>query len=223
LVTRDPNFDIPQEPEPCSQKFIDYRDKLLKSSKWPARKQVRLIECQQMGNMDWLTFIAQLISALAWPVTLIVIILVLRRPLTELFPLVRRLRFQGIELDFSREIQALVYEARGQLPRVHSVLNAEGPLRTQCIELAQVSPRTVVLESWIQLEKAAIDASRRHGLKLKSAELHSPLILGQALEESSFLEGNTPMIYHQLRNLRNAAAHASEFAFNPILLLNMQI
>jgi hypothetical protein len=33
------------------------------------------------------------------------------------------------------------------------------------------------------------------------------------LEQSGVLEGSTAGIYHQLRNLRNAAAHASDFAF----------
>ncbi len=165
--------------------------------------------------MDWLTFVAQLISALAWPVTLIVIILVLRKPLTGLFPLLQRLRFQGIELDFSQQVHALAFEAREQLPSVRGVLDAEEPLRDQWIELAHFSPRAVVLESWLQLEKAAIEASRRHELNLKSAEIRSPLVLGQALEEAGILEGNTPAIYHRLRNLRNAAVHASEFAFTP--------
>lgn len=44
-------------------------------------------------------------------------------------------------------------------------------------------------------------------------ELRSPLILGQALEEEGILDGETPVIYHQMRNLRNAAAHASDLAF----------
>ncbi len=165
--------------------------------------------------MDWLTFAAQLISALAWPVTVLLMILILRRPLTALFPLLQRLRFQGIELDFSRQVHALAFEARDQLPGVRGVLDADEPLRDQWVELAQFSPRAVVLEAWLYLEKAAIEASRRHGLKLKSADLRSPLVLGQALEEAGILEGNTATIYHRLRNLRNAAVHASEFAFTP--------
>ncbi len=165
--------------------------------------------------MDLLAFIAQMVSALAWPVTVLIIILILHRPLASLFPMLQRLRFQGIELDFSRQIHALAYEARSQLPHARGVLDEEAPLREQWIELARYSPRAVVLEAWIQLEKAAIEASRRHGLNLKTAELHSPLLLGQALEEAGVFEGNTSVIFHQLRNLRNAAAHASEFAFSP--------
>lgn len=165
--------------------------------------------------MDWLTFIAQLINALAWPITVLIIILILRRPLSELFPLVRSLRFQGIELDFGRQVQALANEAHSELTRLRGILDSGEAERAQWVEMAQVSPRAAVLESWIQLEKAAIEACRRHDLNLKSVELHSPIVLGKALEEAGILEGNTPMIYHQLRNLRNTAAHASEFSFTP--------
>ena len=64
-------------------------------------------------------------------------------------------------------------------------------------------------------KRQAIESARRNGLNLKSADQKSPLVLGQALEQAGVLEENTPAIYHQLRNLRNAAAHASEFAFTP--------
>lgn len=165
--------------------------------------------------MDWLTFITHIVASLAWPITVVVILLILRRPLLNLFPLLQRLRFQGLELDFSQRIQALAIEARGQLPPLRGVLDGEESLRDRWIELANLSPRAVVLESWLQLEKVAIEDSRRHGLKLSSAEVRSPLVLGQALEAAGILDINTVGIYHQLRNLRNAAAHASEFAFTP--------
>jgi hypothetical protein len=163
--------------------------------------------------MDLLTFIANVIGSLAWPVTAIIIFVILRRPLLNLFPLVQRLRFQGIELDFSRQIQALAAEAHNQLPPVRKTDEKGQPMRAHWVELAQLSPRAVVLEAWLELEKAAVQASRRHNLNLRSVELRSPLILGEALEEAGVLEGTTLGIYHQLRNLRNAAAHASEFAF----------
>jgi hypothetical protein len=165
--------------------------------------------------MDWLTFVASIIGSLAWPVTTLVIIAILYRPLINLFPSVQRLRFQGLELDFDRQVHALAFEARTLLPRARGVLDAEITLRAQWVELANFSPRAVVLEAWIQLEKAAIEASRRHGLNLKTAERNSPLLLGQALEEAGVFEGNTGVVFHQLRNLRNAAAHASEFSFTP--------
>jgi hypothetical protein len=165
--------------------------------------------------MDTLTFIAEIVKALAWPVTAILIFLILRRPLLNLFPLVQRLRFQGIELDFSRQVHALAAEAHNQLPAPPVAHRKGQPLRAHWVELAQLSPRAVVLEAWLHVEKAAVQASQRHTLNLRSVELRSPLILGEALEEAGILQDGPAGIYHQLRNLRNAAAHASEFAFTP--------
>jgi hypothetical protein len=165
--------------------------------------------------MDLPTFIVQIISALAWPVTVLIIFLILRRQLIALIPALQRFRFRDLELDFNRQVQELKSEVREQLEPLRGVLNGEEQIRTRWVELAQISPRAVVLEAWLQLEQAAIEAARRSGLNLKSAEMKSPLILGQALEETSILDDQTPAIYHQLRNLRNAAAHASDFAFTP--------
>lgn len=77
-----------------------------------------------MENMNWLTFIASLIGSLAWPITVIIIILILYRPLVSLFPMVQRLRFQGIELDFNRQVHTLAFEARTLLPRARGILDA---------------------------------------------------------------------------------------------------
>lgn len=36
--------------------------------------------------MDWLTFIAEIIKALAWPGAIVVLVLVLRKPIAGLIP-----------------------------------------------------------------------------------------------------------------------------------------
>lgn len=164
--------------------------------------------------MDWLTFFSNVINSLAWPITVIIIVLILRQPLSNLLQLIQHLRFQGLEVEFGQKMQALALEAQKLLPPVKGSLGSEKQLLEQKVELARVSPRAVVLESWLQLEQAAVDAIHRHGIELKSIELHSPLMLGKTLEEAGILDGSTPAIYHQLRNLRNAAAHASDFSFS---------
>lgn len=165
--------------------------------------------------MDSLTFIAEVIKAIAWPITVIIIFMVLRKPLAALFPLLQRLRFQGFEIDFTRQVEALALEVRSQLPPQTSLSADDTEKRKRLTELANLSPRAAVVEAWLEVENAAKEASRRRGLNLKSTEVRSPLVLGSALEEAGILDGNMPGIFHQLRNLRNAAAHASEFAFTP--------
>jgi hypothetical protein len=165
--------------------------------------------------MDWLTFWTEVIKALAWPVTVFAIFLILRRPLTRLIPYLQRLRFRDIELDFGKQVEELAAEFHRELPTQPALLEPSRQLREHWEKLAPLSPRAVVLEAWLHLEEAAIEASRRHGLKLTSRELRSPILLGHALEEAEIIDESKLEIFHRLRNLRNAAAHASEFEFDP--------
>jgi hypothetical protein len=158
--------------------------------------------------MDILTFVSEMAKALAWPVTVLLILLLIRRPLLEYIPFVRRLRYGDLELDFEREVVQLSAKASRALP------SSEGA-RPRLTQTAYISPRAAVLEAWLELEAVAMEASKRHGLALTSREMRSPLELGQALEKAGVLSGEKLEIYHRLRNLRNAAAHATHFAFDP--------
>jgi hypothetical protein len=165
--------------------------------------------------LDPLTFVAALVSALAWPVTILIIFIVLRRPLLELVPLLTRFRYGNIELDFGQRVREIASEIQKVLPPT----NGTGPigvgLSEYNIRLAQLSPRAVILEAWLQLEEAAVVAAKKHGLNLTSQETRSPLLLGQALEQAGILDEAKQKIFYRLRNLRNAATHASDFDFEP--------
>ncbi len=159
--------------------------------------------------MDALTFIVQMTQALAWPVAAIVLLLLLRRPLVRLLPLIQKLRYGPLELDFGRQIAELAVQAERELPAAGQADSEAEAARL--MSLAQVSPRAAVLEAWLQVEQAAMTLSQREGLALSSQELRTPLLLGQALEQAGSLDEAKMTIYHRLRNLRNAAAHAANF------------
>jgi hypothetical protein len=164
--------------------------------------------------MDWPTFVTELIKALAWPITVLIIIIVLRKPLANLLPTLQRLRYRDLEIEFGRQVQELSEDVKRELPAA-TAAGTDRPHVARLGELAQLSPRAVVLESWLDVEEAAIEATRRRGLNLAYRELRAPILLGQALEQSGILDESKAQIYHRLRILRNAAAHASEFAFEP--------
>jgi hypothetical protein len=102
--------------------------------------------------------------------------------------------------------------------RLLTLPSSEGA-RPSLTEVAYISPRAAVVEAWLDLEAAAMEASKRHNLNLTSKEIRSPLTLGKALEEAGILDDKKLEIYHRLRNLRNAAAHATNFAFDPELAI----
>jgi hypothetical protein len=160
--------------------------------------------------MDWLTFIAEMTKALAWPLIIVIVLVFLRKPLLELIPLLKYLRYKDLELDFGKQVNELAAE----FPQELSIKARDVQLDEHTIRLANLSPRAVILESWLRVEEAAIEASKRRGLKLTSREVKTPIVLGHALEEAGVLDKNKMEIYHRLRNLRNMAAHASEFSFD---------
>ncbi len=54
--------------------------------------------------MDTLEFIASIIDSLAWPLAIVVLIFILRMPLGKLIPFLERLKFKGLELDFTKRV-----------------------------------------------------------------------------------------------------------------------
>jgi uncharacterized protein YutE (UPF0331/DUF86 family) len=161
--------------------------------------------------MDTLTFTAEMTKALAWPLTIILALLLLRRPLADLIPLLQRLRYKDLELDFGKRVQELASEIKKELPGGRQAGGAQQRGRNRLADLAHASPRAAVLEAWLEVEEAAIAAAKRHQLKLSDRERRSPSTLEQALVDSQILDENKRGIFSRLRNLRNAAAHASDF------------
>lgn len=165
--------------------------------------------------MDWLTFAAEVIKALAWPLTVLIIFLVLRKPLSNLLPLLQRLRYKELEIDFGKRIQELAVEVKKELPDTPEAESRALQRKEQLEDLAQVSPRAAILEAWLELEQVAVEATKRHGLNLTSRERKTPILLERALQENEVLDESKRTIFGRLRNLRNAAVHASDFSFDP--------
>ncbi len=165
--------------------------------------------------MDLLTFIAELVKALAWPAAVLIIFLFLRKPILELIPLLQRIKYGGLEIDFGKRIQELAVEADQALPAPARPGKTSEYIEKSMTNLAYISPRAAVLEAWLELEEAAVSAAKRRGLNLTSQEERSPIALGSALERSGILDHKQMEIYTRLRNLRNAAAHATDFSFEP--------
>jgi hypothetical protein len=163
--------------------------------------------------MDALSFIAAIVAALAWPLTVLGIFLVLRRPLTALIPVVARLRFKDLELDFDRRLAEVSAEAAA-LPA--AAASAGAPTGDAAlVALASASPRAAILEAWLRLEATALDAARRRGTSEPVSRLRSPTRLIESLEELGVIDARQAAVFHELRSLRNSAAHALGFEPSP--------
>ena len=62
--------------------------------------------------MDWKSFTVAIVGALIWPITVLVVLLILRRPITTLLETTRRFKASGfgsdIDVDFGAQAEGLV-------------------------------------------------------------------------------------------------------------------
>jgi hypothetical protein len=110
-----------------------------------------------VGEMDTLSFIATAIQALVWPIVVIVVVLLLRTPLSNSVPLLKKLNALGVEVEFSTQLAEVSEKISGidinvdQNQGENQVLDVSG--ETSSVE--------VVLEAWLELRNVIIDVARK--------------------------------------------------------------
>jgi len=165
--------------------------------------------------MDFLTFLATIIGSLAWPASLLVALFMLRGPIAELLPSLRRLRYKELEVDFGKELEKIEAvmdtveektQPKGELP----VGVQPEPLpktRTELLEkLADLSPNAAILESWRNVERTLDFYFSSRGIERPRS---GQTILGHLDYDPNF-PPQLVSAYQELRLLRNRAAHDRE-------------
>ena len=160
--------------------------------------------------MDWLTFIATVIGSLVWPSAVVLLVVVLREPIKALLPLLQRIKYKELEMEFGRRVEEVREEVARELPG-ETVLALPGDEPSALARIAEISPRSAVLEAWRGVELAALDAARAIG----GESFRNKTLTFQAirlLEQNESLDRSVTSLLRDLRGLRNEAAHAPDFA-----------
>ena len=160
--------------------------------------------------MDWLTFISEIVKSIAWPAVVAIAVALLRQPLADLIPLLRRFSYKGLKLDFAKEVEQVKEEAAAILPDAAETLPEEATLGDRLIALASASPRAAVIETWREVESSAKRALEDAGVDLSRKKWNPPLRFGHLLQKSEILAPDQVSLYNELRVLRNKATHADE-------------
>lgn len=161
--------------------------------------------------MDWLTFVSKLIEVTAWPIASVLLVLLLRKEIRSLLPYVKKLKAGPVEAEFEREVEELQKETGAKAAPIPlpEGLTAE---RQILFQLVQVNPRSAILEAWRGIEEAAVRLVQEKGLYVSERDARSAFAVIRAIGSASLLSPEDFALYHDLRALRNQAAHATEFA-----------
>ena len=164
--------------------------------------------------MDTLTFITELIESVAWPITTIILVVLLRKPIVNLLPLMKKLRYKEFELEFSQQVSELKAKADIILKEESESENQDTQASDHLINLVSYSPRAAIMESWIELETAAVDVVSSIWNQPNKEIFRNMSNLGKYLYQNKIFDDIQLSIFNQLRQLRNKSAHAEELNLN---------
>jgi len=164
--------------------------------------------------MNKLTLITQLISALAWPVTVLVCVLLLRPFLARLVPLIRTVKYSDVEVQFGREVADLKATAAVSIQPA-SIESRQQPIWEDLIRLAATRPRTAVSRAWQQVELALMTAAKKHDLDVAPAVWQMPMILGAIMLNKEKNSTEQYELLSRLRQLANETTHAPIDSLDP--------
>jgi N-glycosylase/DNA lyase len=158
--------------------------------------------------MDVFTFTSEMVKSLAWPSATIYLVFLLRKPIIELIPLMKKLKYKELELEFSQEIQDLKYKSNDALPEKQKPL--EKTATSKALDLVSYSTRAAIIEAWIELEAAAVEVASSFWDNPPSDVFRNDPKLGEYLHKCKVLDDKQLVIYNKLRHLRNKSAHAED-------------
>jgi len=160
--------------------------------------------------MDLLSFASKIIESLAWPIASVSLVMLLREEIGKLAPFLKKLKAGPVEAEFERDVRALQESA----PAPKKEGNAK-PTDTASenflFQLAELHPRSAILESWVRVEAAARALLHSKAIPVSKPGYLPAASLAEPLAEHKFITQGQVTLFHELRRLRNEVAHAQGF------------
>jgi hypothetical protein len=165
------------------------------------------------GSMDNLTFISQVTSALAWPVTTLVCVLLLRGFITALVPLLRKLKYSDLELQFGRDVAELKGAAEGL--RAAQAPQSDTDRWQELTRLAGARPRSAIRSAWQEVEGALQHVAKARNLQAAPSAWSMPMVLGALLLNAEAISERQYDLLSRLRRLTGEAERAPVDSISP--------
>lgn len=153
----------------------------------------------------------------------VAIVFIVREKLPDLVAALRKLKYKDFELEFETSAAAIEKKSEEVIPAITKKIaiggNSEEELRNRLSQIAEISPRSAILEAWLLVESAAVDVIRKRGLS-DVRSLPGPMRLRDNLKRADLLNPTLLGLFEDLRRLRNEAVHVSDAQFTPTAVAN---
>lgn len=182
-----------------------------------------LVSTAPESGISFGEFSRDVVGSVAWPIAVIVIVLILREDLRKLLASIRKYTYKDHTVDFGRELEATKEQAEVLTPPLvlpstssssSSITETESEDVERLRRIAEHSPNAAVLEAWLMVEKALVEAVNRLGVDLQSPSRRRPQLLLRALSSKEKVDRETIILIDQLQRLRNEAVHSVSMQFD---------
>ncbi|MGF6707288.1 hypothetical protein [Pseudomonas frederiksbergensis] len=156
--------------------------------------------------------IAKILASISWPIAAVTIAYHFKKELAALLTRLKKFKAGAAEAEFSELLRETEED-------VDIVRTPEAQAITpEVIEGAATNPRGTILSAWIEVETAIRQlydskAPREMVLQTTLRPARGPLQLMREIQRTEILDHNYIALFHDLRTLRNDAAH--DIDFNP--------
>ncbi len=158
-----------------------------------------------------LDFFASIIDSLAWPIVILIIILIFRAHLISALKNLKSVKYGDAEATFERELAEATFTAQAlETPEIETAKENTARIN-ELIEMASTSPTGAIIEAWKDIEKAARDVVEKSGLPLASTPSRPYFNLQNFLSDHNLLPKAEIDTFRELRMIRNRAAHSNDF------------
>lgn len=164
----------------------------------------------KVAVMNTLNFASNVIESLAWPVAAIVLVVLLRNDIAKLAPFIKRLKAGPVEAEFEREVRAL-RESTPAPPKLAIAPPKDTASKNFLFQLAELHPRSAILESWVRVEAAARALLESRAIAAAKPSYLPAARLAEPLAQQELITQDQVTLFHELRRLRNEVAHAQGF------------
>lgn len=160
-------------------------------------------------GLAWAELCVRLLDTLVWPGFAALVVILFAEEISDLIRNTKWLRFGSAEAGFLRDEMAdaqTTIQSAGLKPSADRSSDHQ-----RLLELAGVSPRTAIIESWIILENSAREFAESRGIT-DSRVLRNPVrIVLELLGQYEDIGPDLAASIASLRDVRNLAAHSTRF------------
>lgn len=151
-----------------------------------------------------LEFTSSVIDSLAWPLVILIIAFILRKPIIKVFSKLNKLTYNNLEMDFSQKLESIEnqMEAQEMSVGVMQTFDSDKIKKRNILTVAKISPAAAIPISWSMVEQEILSTIKRLSISdFPSSNSSSKNI--NLLADSNLIDNETRKAFDELQKLRN--------------------